>query len=137
MAILTSFNKALKRTASLLPVIPKSRPMYRSNPAITILRLFLWLMPAFFIPLVAMLGGMLSDYLPTPAGIYLMLLLLVAATAGIGLFEELLTFQQMREVPANPKRELVVSIIVFVSLQVVIAPVICIGAVLVMGTFWH
>jgi hypothetical protein len=136
MATLSGFNKALKRTASLLPAMPKSRPMYRGNPAITILRVFLWLMPALFIPLVALLGAVLSKYLPTPAGICLLLLLFVAATAGIGLFEEMLTFQQMREPPANQKRELAISVIVFVSLQVVLAPVMCFGAVLLLGTFW-
>ena len=137
MTILPGFQKALKRTASLLPLMPKTHPMYRGNPAITILRLFLWLMPAFFIPIGALLFAFVGEYLPTPASISLVLLLMVAATAGIGLFEELLTFQQMREFPANPKRELMISTIVFVSLQVVIAPVICIGAILVMGTFWH
>ena len=136
MATLSGFNKALKRTASLLPAMPKSRPMYRGNPAITILRVFLWLMPALFIPLVALLGAVLSKYLPTPAGICLLLLLFVAATAGIGLFEEMLTFQQMREPPANQKRELAISVIVFVSLQVVLAPVMCFGAVLLLGNFW-
>jgi len=136
MATLSGFNKALKRTASLLPAMPKTRPMYRGNPAITILRVFLWLMPALFIPLVALLGAVLSKYLPTPAGICLLLLLFVAATAGIGLFEEMLTFQQMREPPANQKRELAISVIVFVSLQVVLAPVMCFGAVLLLGTFW-
>ena len=136
MAKLSGFRKALKRTASLLPAMPKSRPMYRGNPAITILRVFLWLMPALFIPLVALLGAVLSKYLPTPAGICLLLLLFVAATSGIGLFEEMLTFQQMREPPANQKRELAISVIVFVSLQVVLAPVMCFGAVLLLGTFW-
>jgi hypothetical protein len=136
MATLSGFNKALKRTASLLPAMPKSRPMYRGNPAITILRVFLWLMPALFIPLVALLGAVLSKYLPTPADICLLLLLFVAATAGIGLFEEMLTFQQMREPPANQKRELAISVIVFVSLQVVLAPVMCFGAVLLLGNFW-
>jgi hypothetical protein len=136
--LLPGFQKALKRTASLLPLMPKAHPMYRGNPAITILRIFLWLIPAIVIPVVAYLGGAVTEYLRIPVSISLMLMLLivVAATAGIGLFEELLTFQQMREPPANPKRELVVSVIVFVSLQVVIAPVVCIGAALVIGTFW-
>jgi hypothetical protein len=94
------------------------------------------LMPALFIPLMALLGAVLSKYLPTPGGICLMLLLFVAATSGIGLFEDMLTFQQMREPPANQKRELAISVIVFVSLQVVLAPVMCFGAVLLLGTFW-
>jgi hypothetical protein len=136
MATLSGFNKALKRTALLLPAMPKSRPMYRGNPAITILRAFLWLMPALLIPLIALLGAVLSKYLPAPAGICLMLLLFVATTSGIGLFEEMLSFQQMREPPANQMRELAISVIVFVSLQVVLAPVMCFGAVLLLGTFW-
>jgi hypothetical protein len=117
-------GKALKRTASLLPVMPKSRPLYRGNAAITILRVFLWLMPAFLIPLLAVLGGFLSKYLPAPANISLMLLLWVAATAGIGLFEELLRFQQLRLPLAASKRDQMSSPIVFVLTQIIVAPTV-------------
>jgi hypothetical protein len=102
--------------------MPKNRPLYRGNPAITILRIFLWLMPAFLIPLLAVLGGFLSNYLPTPANISLMLLLWFAATAGIGLFEDLLRFQQMRFSHSGAGRELASSTIYFVLLQIVFAP---------------
>jgi hypothetical protein len=131
------FREKLRRTASLLPTLHNRDPLYRGNPAITILRIFLWLIPAFFMPLGIILCAILGEYLPSAISISITLLLAMAATAGIGLFEELLTFQQMREPPAEPKRELVISVIVFVSLQVVIAPVICFGAILVLGTFWH
>lgn len=137
MTIFLGFKKAMKRTASLLPVMPNSRAMYRDNRAITILRIFLWLMPALFIPIGALLYVFLGRYLPSPASISVTLLLMIAATAGIGLFEELLTYQQMREAPNRLERELVVSIIVFVSLQAIIAPAICIGAVTIVGILWH
>ena len=133
MATLSGFRKALKRTASLLPAMPKSRPMYRGNPAITILRVFLWLMPALFIPLIAMLGAVLSKYLPTPAGICLLLLLFVAATAGIGLFEQLLTFQEARTPPPFPKTELLRWTIIFVLVQIVLAPIIFAAALGILG----
>lgn len=135
--ILPGFQKALRRTASLLPGMPKARPMYRGNHAITILRIFLWLMPALFIPLVALLGAVLSDYLPTPACISLMVLLMGVATAGIGLFEEALRFQQMRIPPTNAKREWLSSTALFVLFQIVIAPTVCIGAILVMAMLWR
>lgn len=131
MTTLSGFRKALKRTASLLPLMPKTSPMYRGNPSITILRLFLWLMPAVFIPVAIFLGAALSNYLPVSACISLSVLLFVAATAGVGLFEQLLTFQEMRMSPAYSgttppysKAELVRWTIIFVFVQIVLAPII-------------
>ena len=124
MAILSGFRKALKRTASLLPLMPKPSPMYRGNPAITILRMFLWLMPAFFVMAVIFLSAALSNYLPLSACISLSLLLFVAATAGVGLFEQFLTFQEARTPPPFPKAELVRWTIIFVLVQIVLAPMI-------------
>ncbi len=129
------FKEKLRRTASLLPTLHKRSPSYRGNAAITILRIFLWLIPALFIPLVALLGGVLSRYLPTPANVSLMLFLMVAATAGIGLFEEAHRFQQMRVPLANAERASVSSTVFFVLLQIIIAPVVCLGVILLMGAF--
>lgn len=133
MATISGFRKALKRTASLLPLMPKPHPMYRGNPAITILRIFLWLMPAFFIPLVIFLGVTLNRYLPVSACISLSLLLFVTATAGIGLFEQLLTFQEAGTPPPFPKAELVRWTIIFVLVQIVLAPIILAAALGIFG----
>jgi hypothetical protein len=137
MATLQHLKERLKRIASLLPRMPKDRPMYRGNHAITILRVFLWLIPSLFIPLGIVLCVILGEYLPNAASFSITLLLAIAATAGIGLFEQLLIFQQMRQAPAKAQREWVISVTVFVLLQVVIAPVICFGAILMLATFWH
>lgn len=133
MATLQHFKERLKKTAALLPTLHSRNPSYRGNPAITILRIFLWLMPALFIPLAAWFFVLSSQYLPTPVGISLSILFLITATAGIGYFEELLTIQQMRALPANPKRELLVSTIIFILLQIAIAPTACILAVCCFG----
>jgi hypothetical protein len=133
MTILSGFRKALKRTASLLPLMPKAHPMYRGNPAITILRLFLWLMPAVFVPVAIFLGTVLSNVLPVSACISLSLLLFVTATAGIGLFEQLLTFQEARTPPPFPKTELLRWTIIFVLVQIVLAPIILASALGIFG----
>ena len=131
--VISAFQKALKRTASLLPVLPKHRPMYRGNHAITILRLFLWLMPALFLPLVALLGAVLGKYLPVSACIGLSFLLFVAATAAVGLFEQLLTFQEAGTPPPFPKAELARWTVIFVLVQVVLAPVILAASLGIFG----
>jgi hypothetical protein len=119
----------LRRTVAMLPMLHKRDRTYRGNTAITLLRICLWLIPALFIPIGIFLCVFLGRFLPESASISIALLLTLAATAGIGLFEELLTFQQMIESPNHPKRELVVSTIFFVLLQFVIAPSVCIAAI--------
>lgn len=135
MPMFRQFKEKLRKTASLLPTLHNRNPMYRGNPAITILRICLWLMPAIFIPLGVIFYNVLCDFLPDTMGISLALLLILAATAAIGLFEELLTFQQMRQLPNKLKRELVVSSIVFVSLQIIIAPSVCFAFILGISRF--
>lgn len=115
--------------------MPKTHPLYRGNPAITILRIFLWLMPAILIPVVIFLGVAANHYLPVPASISLSLLLFVAATAGIGHFEQLLTYQEMRTPPATSKGELVRWTITFVFVQILIAPIILGAALGIFGAF--
>ena len=124
MATLQRLKERLKRTASLLPRMPEDRPMHRGNHAITILRVFLWLIPALFIPLGIVLCSILGEYLPITASISLTLLLMIGATAGVGLFEESLRFQQMRIPLTASKRLWASSAIFFVLLQIIIAPAI-------------
>ena len=124
MATLQRLKERLKRTASLLPRMPRDRPMYRGHHAVTILRVFLWLMPALFIPLGIVLCSILGEHLPITASVSLTLLLITGATAGIGLFEESLRFQQMRIPLTASKRLWASSAIFFVLLQIIIAPTI-------------
>jgi hypothetical protein len=143
--LLPGFQKALKRTASLLPLMPKAHPMYRGNPAITILRLFLWLMPAVFVPVAIFLGTALSNFLPVSACISLSLLLFVTATAGVGLFEQLLTFQEIRMLPPTfqamgtppsySKGELVRWTGNFVLVQIILAPMILAATLCIFAVF--
>lgn len=131
MATFQRLKERLKKTASVLPTLHNRHPSYRGNSAITMLRIFLWLMPAAFMPLLALLGGLLGSLLPSPATIIsLMLILWVIATAGVGFFEESLRFQQMRISLARSKYELVTSTVYFVILQIVIAPTAFIAAVI-------
>lgn len=106
-------------------------PRYRGNPAITLLRIILWLIPALFVPLGVMLGAALNNRLPAPACISVIVLLVISSTAGIGYFQELLASQQMRSPQAKRKRELALSTICFVSLQIFIVPTVWLAAYIV------
>lgn len=106
---------------------PKNIPPDRGNPAITILRIFLWLMPALFIPLGLLLSDFISNFLPTPASLSITLLIAVAATAGIGFFEDLLNFQQKRMPPPYGKGRQIRGMIFFVLNQIIVAPFVCIA----------
>jgi hypothetical protein len=129
----SGFRKALERTASLLPAMPGNHPAYRGNRAVTVLRVFLWLMPAFLIPVIVVLGAFLNRYLPAAANIGLMFVLWIAATAGIGFFEELLRSQQMRVAQSSTgRRTAASSAVYFLWLQFVIAPVLLVAALLVL-----
>lgn len=104
---------------------PIKPPPDRGNPAITILRIFLWMIPALFIPLGLLLSDFLSNFLPTPASLSITLLIAVAATAGIGFFEDLLNFQQKRMPPPYGKVRQIRGMIFFVLNQIIVAPFVC------------
>lgn len=112
---------------AILPI----NPWYRGNPAITLLRIILWLIPAIFVPLGIMLGVALNNRLPTPACVSIIVLLVTSSIAGIGYFQGLLAFQQMRSPRAKRKGELVISTICFVSLQIFIVPTAWLAAYIV------
>lgn len=78
-----------------------SQPIRQGNPAITILRFVLWLLPAIVLPLAIALGG--AVYPLWPIGVIAGL----AAFAAIGYFDQRLRFQQRQIDPSTEKRELI------------------------------
>lgn len=98
------------------PVTPN--PAHQGNPAITILRLVLWLLPAIVLPFAILLGGVL--YPLWPIGVIVGL----AAFAAIGYFDQRLRLQQDKKDPSTEKRELIRWTVIFVLLQHMIAPAV-------------
>lgn len=95
------------------------------NRAITILRIFLWLMPAIFIPITAVLIGLFTDLLHSDNGIHLGIIGLMIATAAVGYFDQRLSLMQKKIAPPFDKKELVRWTIIFVLAQIIIAPMVC------------
>jgi len=100
------------------------RPPYRGNKAITILRIFLWLLPSFFLPLGVLLGVAGAKHFRSGLAMIAALVLTVCAVAAIGYFEHRLALQQKRKVPTSKRRDLALAIIDFVLLQIVITPIV-------------
>ena len=81
----------------------------------TLLRLVLWMLPTIVLPFAILLGGPLW-----PIGVIAGL----AAFYGIGYFDQRIRLQQEQKDPTTEKRELVRWAIIFVLLQLMIAPAI-------------
>ena len=103
---------------------PAPHNPYRGNKAITILRIFLWLLPAGILIFGIFLGAGLGNFLPQELGIPVAAIFTIAAVAAIGYFDHRLSLQQRRKAPPHEKRELIRWTIIFVLLQIIIAPVI-------------
>ncbi len=98
------------------PVTPK--PPQPGNKAITILRIFLWLIPAIILPFAIALGAAIYPLWP------LVVVAGLAAFAAIGYFDQRLSLQQKHIDPSTGKRELIRWTIIFTILQLMIAPAI-------------
>jgi Cu/Ag efflux pump CusA len=102
-----------------------------ANKALTILRIFLWLMPAIFIPVFALLGAALFDPLTgnnANAAIASCILGITIATAAVGYFDQRIALVQKRIAPPHSKKELARWTAIFVVLQIIIAPTVCFAA---------
>ena len=111
------------------PVTPK--PPRAGNPAITILRILLWLMPAMFIPVSVVIAGMFTDLLSghdAAAALGFCLLGVVVATAAVGYFDQRIALVQKKIAPPHSKKHMVRSTIIFVLMQTIIAPTVCYAA---------
>ena len=96
----------------------KPNPPRQGNKAIAILRFVLWLLPAIVLPFAILLGGAL--YPLWPIGVIAGL----AAFAAIGYFDQRLRLQQAKIDPTTEKREIIRWTVIFVILQLMIAPAI-------------
>jgi predicted membrane metal-binding protein len=111
----------------ITPVRPES-----GNKAFTILRIFLWLMPAIFIPVFAFLAMMAFDPLNSNnanAAMGFGILGIVIASAAVGYFDQRIALMQKKAVPPHSKTELARWTAIFVALQIIIAPTVCYAVV--------
>ena len=99
------------------PTTPNPPPAPGSQ-AITILRVILWLVPAFMLPFGIVFSASLGAIWPLGA------LVTIAAFAAVGYFDQRLSLQQKRIDPSAEKKELIRWTIIFVVLQAMIAPAI-------------
>jgi hypothetical protein len=103
-------------------------PTHTGNKAITILRIFLWLMPAIFIPAAFLLMMFLDSITRTSDNELLLVIsftLAFVATACIGYFDQRLTLMQKKIPPPHDKKELARWTLIFVLAQIIIAPTVC------------
>ncbi len=84
----------------------------------TLLRFVLWMLPTIVLPFAILLGG--SLYPLWPIGVIAGL----AAFYGIGYFDQRIRLQQEQKDPSTEKHELVRWAIIFMLLQLMIAPAI-------------
>jgi hypothetical protein len=89
---------------------------YRANKAIAILRLCLWLMPAFVLPFGVALGLWLQEFWSVAV------ILIFVVFVAIGYFDMRLKFQQEQGRPDLQKQNIWLWAVVFALFQVVIAP---------------
>ncbi len=88
------------------------------SKAITILRVFLWLIPAIILPFGMVLAAALREMWPVS------IVVTLAAFAGVGYFDQRLSLQQKRIDPSTEKKELIRWTIIFTILQLMIAPAV-------------
>ncbi len=115
------------------PVTPK--PPQPGNKAITLLRVILWLLPAFMLPFLLVFAASLRDMWPLAVVVGL------AAFAAVGYFDQRLSLQQKRIEPSTEKKHLIRWTVAFTLLQILIAPAIGLtvlyGFCAVTGTNFH
>lgn len=98
------------------------------NKALTILRIFLWLMPAIFLPISVVIAGSFFNLFygnNGDAALALCILAVVIATTAVGYFDQRIALMQKRIAPPHSKVELARWTAIFVVLQVIIAPTVC------------
>ncbi len=98
------------------------------NKAITILRIFLWLMPASFIPAAIFLALLMYNIIRIQDEEILIgfsVIVAVCATACVGYFDQRLALMQKKIDPPHSKKELARWTVIFVIAQIIIAPSIC------------
>lgn len=108
------------------PIIP-DQPDPR-NKVITLLRIFLWLMPAIFIPAAFIIALFINNINPiTNEEIILvsMTILLIVATAFVGYFDQRLSLMQKKIPPPHDNKEILRWTVIFVLAQIMIAPTVC------------
>ena len=88
------------------------------SKAITLLRVILWLLPAFMLPFLLIFAGSLRDMWP------LAVIVGLAAYAAVGYFDQRLSLQQKRLEPTTEKKHLIRWTIAFTLLQILIAPAV-------------
>ncbi len=107
----------------ITPIQPNS-----GNKAITILRIFLWLMPAIFIPISVIIAAQFVDLIygnDANTALGLCILGIMIATAAVGYFDQRLALMQKKISPPHSKKELARWTIIFVLAQILIAPTVC------------
>jgi hypothetical protein len=103
-------------------------PSYSGNKVIAIMRIFLWLMPAIFIPAAFLLMIFLDSTTRIRGGEFLLVItftLAFVATACVGYFDQRLALMQKKIPPPHSKKELARWTIIFVLAQIIIAPTLC------------
>lgn len=98
------------------------------NKAIAILRIFLWLMPAFFIPIAAFLIVYFHNAARFPNEEILLgitFILVIIATAAVGYFDQRLKLMQEKIAPPHNQKQIALWTFVFVLAQIFIAPSLC------------
>jgi hypothetical protein len=108
------------------PITPA--PPDAGNKAIAILRIFLWLMPAIFIPIAFFIAIFIYNIFHFRYETSLLIgtcSLTIMATACVGYFDQRLKLMQEKASPPYNKKELARWTFVFVLAQILIAPCIC------------
>ncbi len=116
-------STASKMRFTVTPIRPES-----GNKVFSILRVFLWLMPAIFIPIWIFITAKLSDLFngnnASPA-LGFFILGLTISTAAVGYLDRRIDLMEKKIAPPHSKTDLVRCTIIFVLAQIVIAPTFC------------